>query len=176
MLLFLAMAAQSLGLQSITEDQVKAAYLFNFAKFIEWPADAFPAADAPLNFCTLGHSPVVDDLDSSLRSKSVGDHTIVVKHLHAVEEIKACHLVFLAAGANEQEQKLIQSAKGAPLLLVSEIPGFNHAGGTIEFVLEDGRLLFEVNMKAAESAHLKISSKLLTMARVTPSDEQRQDQ
>lgn len=175
-LLFLAMATQSPGIQSITEDQIKADYLFNFAKFIEWPADAFPAPEAPLDFCTLGHSPVVDDIDTSVRGKSIGDHTIVVKHLHAVEEMKDCQLVFLAAGANKQEQKLIQSAKGAPLLLVSEIPGFSHAGGTIELIMEDGKLLFEVNLKAAESAHLKISSKLLTMARITPSDEQRQGQ
>jgi hypothetical protein len=176
MLLFLTVAAPSFGTQSITEDQVKAAYLFNFAKFIEWPADAFPAANAPMNFCTLGHSPVVDEIDASVRGKNIGDHTIVVKHLHAVEEMKDCHLVFLAAGASKQEQKLIQAAKGAPLLLVSEIPGFSHAGGTINFVMEDGRLLFEVNVKAAESAHLKISAKLLTMARITSSDEGQQGQ
>jgi len=175
-LLFLALAAPSFGAQSVSEDQVKAAYLFNFAKFIEWPPEAFSAANAPMNFCTLGHSPVVDEIDASVRGKNIGDHTIAVKHLHSVEEMKDCQLIFVASVANKQQQKLIQAAKGTPVLLVAEIPGFSRAGGTINFIMEDGRLLFEINLQAAASAHLKISSKLLTMARITSQDEVKQGQ
>jgi hypothetical protein len=158
--------------QSATEDQVKAAYLFNFAKFIEWPAEAFATTDATVNFCTLGRSPAADELYSSVRGKKLNGHVINVQILHGPEEIKGCHLIFLAAGANKQQQKLLQAAKGSPILLVAEAAGFARAGGMINFVLEDGKLLFEINVKAAELSRLKISSKLLTLARlVSPSDE-----
>lgn len=162
--------------QSATEDQVKAAYLFNFAKFIEWPAEAFDKSDAPMNFCALGRSPVVDELDSSVRGKSVNGHTITLKHLQGPEDLKGCHLFFLAPGAGKQQQKLLQAAKGLPVLLVAETPGFARAGGTINFVMENGRLLFEINIKAAENAHLKISSKLLALARIVSPDEERRGQ
>jgi hypothetical protein len=160
--------------QSVTDDQVKAAYVFNFAKFIQWPAEVFATADAPMNFCVLGRSPVVDELDSSMTGKSVNGHAIVVKHLHGPDEIKGCHLIFLAASAGKQQQKLIQAAKGSTVLLIAETPGFAHAGGTINFIMENGRLIFEVNISAAESAHLKISSKLLALARIVSPTEERQ--
>jgi hypothetical protein len=159
--------------QSVTDDQVKAAYIFNFAKFIEWPPQVFSASGAPMTFCVLGRSPVVDELDSSMGGKSINGHTIMVKHLHAPDEIKDCHLIFLAASAGKQQQKLIQAAKGSAVLLVAETPGFARSGGTINFITESGRLLFEVNINAAESAHLKISSKLLALARIVSPTEER---
>jgi hypothetical protein len=162
--------------QSATEDQVKAAYLFNFAKFIEWPAEAFDKPDAPINFCALGRSPVVDELDSSVGGKSLNGHTIMIKHLHGPEEIKGCHLLFLSASAGKQQQKLLQAASGLPVLLVAETAGFARAGGTINFMMESGRLLFEINIKAAENAHLKISSKLLSLARIVSPNEERHGQ
>jgi hypothetical protein len=115
-------------------------------------------------------------LDSSVRGKSINGHTIMVKHLHGPEEIKGCHLVFLAVSAGKQQQKLLQAAKGSSVLLVAETSGFARAGGTINFIMEDGRLLFEINIKAAENAHLKISSKLLSLARIVPPNEERQGQ
>ncbi|HYL93470.1 MAG TPA: YfiR family protein [Alphaproteobacteria bacterium] len=162
--------------QSATADQVKAAYLFNFAKFIEWPAGVFDKADAPMRFCTLGRSPAADELDSTVRGKSINGHTIQVKHLRGPEEIKGCHLVFLAVSASKQQQKLLQTAQGSPVLLVAETPGFARAGGTIDFIWEDGRLLFEVNVNAAEGVHLKISSKLLALARIVLTAEEKQSQ
>jgi hypothetical protein len=162
--------------QSATEDQVKAAYLFNFAKFIEWPPEAFETADSALNFCTLGRSPVVDELDSSMLGKSINRHAIAVRHLRGPEDIKGCHLVFLAASAVKQQQKLVLAAKGSPMLLVAETPGFAQAGGTINFYSKAGRLLFEVNISAAENAHLKVSSKLLSLARIVTASEAKQGQ
>jgi YfiR/HmsC-like len=162
--------------QSVTDDQVKAAYLFNFARFIEWPADVFDKADAPMNFCALGRSRVVDELDSSIGGKNINGHTIMVKHLHGTDEIKGCHLVFLAASAGKQQQKLLQAAKGSSVLLVAETSGFARAGGTINFIMENGRLIFEVNINAAENSHLKISSKLLALARIVSPSEERQGQ
>jgi hypothetical protein len=171
-----AFSAAPVSAQSVTDDQVKAAYIFNFAKFIEWPPQVFTAKESPMNFCVLGRSPVVDELDSSIGGKSVNGHTIMIKHLRGPDEIKDCHLIFLAASAGKQQQKLIEAAKGLPVLLVAETPGFARSGGTINFITESGRLLFEVNINAAESAHLKISSKLLALARIVSPAEERQAQ
>jgi hypothetical protein len=151
--------------QSATENQVKAAYLFNFAKFVEWPEAAFDKPGSPMNFCLLGRGAVADEMDL-MQGKSVNGHTITVTHLHRPEEIKGCHLVFLAASAGKQQTKLLETATRLPILLVAETPGFARAGGTINFITENDRLLFEINIKAAESAQLKISSKLLTLAHV----------
>jgi hypothetical protein len=162
--------------QSVSEDQVKAAYLFNFAKFVEWPAEPFIATGSPITFCTLGRTRVADELDSSVRGKSIDGHVILIKHLRRLEDFKECRLVFLASSAGEQQQKLLQAAKGFPVLLVAETPGFTRAGGTINFITENGRLIIEVNVNAAESAHLKISSKLLALARILNSGAEKQGQ
>lgn len=175
-LLCIAFSVAAVSAQSVTEDQVKAAYLFNFAKFTEWPSEVFGKADAAMNFCLLGRSPVTDELDSSVRGKNIDGHMIVIRHLHAPEEIKGCHLVFLAANAGKQQQKLVHFAKGTPVLLVAETSGFARAGGTINFVVENERLVFEVNINAAENSHLKISSKLLALARIVPTEAERQGQ
>src|SRR4029077_7051142 len=129
-----------------------------------------------MNFCALGRRAGADELDSSVRGKSINGHTIVVKHMYGLEETRDCHLLFLAAGAGKQQQKLLQATKGSPILLVAEIPGFARAGGTINFIMENGRLLFEVNISTAESAHLKISSKLLALARIVGASEEKQAQ
>jgi hypothetical protein len=175
-LLSIALSAPSVSAQSATEDQVKAAYLFNFAKFIEWPPEVFDKPDAPMNFCLLGRSPVADEFDSSVRGKSISGHSINIKHLQSPADIKGCHLVFLAASAGKQQQKLVQLAKGTPVLLVAETAGFARAGGTINFIKENDRLVFEVNITAAESSHLKISSKLLALARIVVPGGERQGQ
>jgi hypothetical protein len=162
--------------QSVSEDQLKAVYMFNFAKFVDWPAETLRTADAPMNFCVLGRSPASDELDVSIRGKAVNAHIIAVRHLRGPEEIKDCHLVFLAASAGKQNLKLLQAARGLPVLLVSESPGFAKAGGAIDFLIEDGKVIFEVNQNAAETAHLKISSKLLALARIVSSTDERQGQ
>lgn len=162
--------------QSVSEDQLKAVYLFNFAKLVEWPVELFRTPDAPMNFCVLGRSPAGDALDASMRGEGVNEHIIAVRHLQRPEEIKGCHLVFLAAGAGKQQLKLLRAARGFAVLLVSETPGFARAGGAIDFVVEEGRLIFEVNTGAAEAAHLKISSKLLALARIVSSTDERQGQ
>jgi hypothetical protein len=163
------LAASASDMQGqVTADQIKAAYMFNFAKFIEWPAEALAGA-ASLNFCALGRSATVDEVDSLVSGKSINSRPIKIRHLGKPEEIKDCHLVFLAGSAGKQEQKLFQAAKGLPILLVGESPGFAHAGGTIGFLTENGKVLFEINISSAEEAHLKISSKLLALARIVSS-------
>ena len=157
--------------QAATEDQLMAAYVFNFAKFVEWPAELFPASNSAMNFCALGRSAAADEMDSAVRGQSVNGHPIKVRRLGSAEEIADCHLVFLASSAGKQQQRLFQAAKGRPVLLIGESPGFARAGGTIGFITEKGKVLFEINLNMAEEAHLKISSKLLSLARIVSSAE-----
>jgi hypothetical protein len=170
--IFAANAKEMPGQVVATEDQIKAAYMFNFAKFVEWPAEVFTAA-ASINFCALGRSAVADEMDSLVSGKSINGHAIKVRHLGRPDEIKDCHLVFLPSGAGKQEQKLFQAAKGLSVLLVSDAPGFARSGGMIGFITENGKVLFEVNPGSAEEAHLKISSKLLALARIVSSGTER---
>lgn len=155
--------------QSATEDQIKAAYMFNFAKFVEWPAEAFPPAASSLNFCAVGRSQTADELDSLVADKSINGHPIKVHRLGKLEEIKSCHVLFLATASGKQQQQVLQAARGLPILVVGDTPGFARSGGMIGFITENGKVLFEVNPASAEEAHLKISSKLLALARIVSS-------
>jgi uncharacterized protein DUF4154 len=169
-------AAHLPAAESATADQIKAAYLFNFAKFVEWPAEALPQGDSVVTFCALGLSPVVDELDSVLRGKTITGHRIALRRLQSPEEIAGCHIVFLAAGASKQQQRLLKAASGHPVLLVGDSPGFAQSGGAMNFVMESGKVLFEVNTSAVEGARLKMSAKLLALARIVATTKEGQGQ
>jgi hypothetical protein len=162
--------------ESATADQIKAAYLFNFAKFVEWPAEALPQSDSIVTFCALGLSPVVDELDSVLRGKTITGHKIALRRLQSPDEIAGCHVVFLTVGAGKQQPKLLKAASGHPILLVGDSPGFAQSGGAMNFVMESGKVLFEVNLRAVDGAGLKMSAKLLSLARIVASTKERQGQ
>ena len=152
--------------QTATEDQVKAAFVFNFVKFVEWPDAAFASGNSSLAICTLGHSATTDELQAIVHDKVIDGRKLEVQRLHAPEDVKRCQVVFVANSAAKQQKKLIEAAVGRPILLVAETPGFARAGGTIDLFVEKGRVGFEVNVTVAVSADLKISSKLLVLARI----------
>jgi hypothetical protein len=151
--------------QASSDDQIKAAYLFNFAKLAEWPATAHSAADSPLTFCLLGRSRVGDELESSVGDNKIAGRPLRIRHLQTGDELAGCHLLFIAGSASRQQQKIILQAKGKPVLIVGETPGFTALGGIIGFVQEGGRIGFEVNLAASEQANLTISARLLSIAR-----------
>jgi len=165
----LAVAAQA---QSATEYQVKAAFLFNFAKFVDWPADAFPTADAPLQICVLGPDPFGRDFEQIIVEKTVNGHRIEVAHPDALPQAKACQILFVAFSEKPQIRQILEGLKGASVLTVGDTPGFVQMGGIINFVLDDNRVRFEINQKAAELAHLKLSARLLTVAKLVLSGDQ----
>jgi hypothetical protein len=168
LLCLLAAAAQA---QSATEYQVKAAFLFNFARFVEWPADAFPSADAALQICVLGQDPFGRDFEQVIVDKTVNGHRIEIAHPDGVPQARACQILFIAASETTRLRTILLGLKGASVLTVGDTPGFAILGGAINFVLDDGRVRFEVNLKAAELAHLKISARLLTVAKVVLNGE-----
>jgi hypothetical protein len=152
--------------QSATEYQVKAAFLFNFAKFVEWPTDAFPSADSALQICVLGQDPFGRDFEQVIVDKSVNGHRIEVAHPEGVPQARACQILFISASEKSHLPSILQGLKGASVLIVGDLPGFASQGGAINFVIDDGRVRFEINLKSAELAHLKISARLLTVAKI----------
>lgn len=164
----LAAAARA---QSVTEYQVKAAFLFNFARFVEWPADAFPSADSALQICVLGQDPFGREFEQVIVDKAVNGHRIEIAHPDGVPQARACQIVFIAASEKARLVSILQGLKGTSVLIVGDTPGFAALGGAINFVIDDGRVRFEINLKAAELAHLKISARLLTVAKVVLNGE-----
>jgi hypothetical protein len=151
--------------QSATEYQVKAAFLFNFAKFVEWPAESFLNADAPLQICILGQDPFGRDFEQIVLDKTVDGHRIEIAHPEGVPQARACQILFIAPSEKSRMKQILQELSGTSVLTVADTEGFTKSGGIIGFVLDDSRVRFEVNLKAAGLAHLKLSARLLTVAK-----------
>jgi hypothetical protein len=148
------------------EYKVKAAFLFNFSQFVEWPAEAFPEAQTPLVIGVVGEDPFGAYLDEIVRGEKVKDHTLVVQRFHQVEEIKACHILFISQSETKHLEQILASLKGRSILTVGDAEDFAKNGGMIRFVAEKTKIRFRVNLVAAKAANLTISSKLLRPAEI----------
>ena len=148
------------------EYQLKAVFLFNFAQFVEWPAGAFPAPDAPLVIGVLGDDPFGPDLDETVKGEMVNNHPLAVRRFHRVEEIAACHILFIARPAESRLEEVLAGLKGRTILTVGDADRFAARGGMIRFVTDHNRIKLRINLAAADAAGLKISSKLLRPAEI----------
>ena len=147
-----------------SEYQVKAAFLYNFAKFVEWPPSSFSSPSAPLQICVYGRDPFGEELRNITSEKMVNGHKLEVHRAMNLEQARKCHILFVAfSGA--PVKSILESLRGASVLTVGDCQGFAEQGGMINFELVDGRIQFEVNRKAVDEAGLKISSKLLSVAK-----------
>jgi hypothetical protein len=159
----MALAAQA---QSAAEYQVKAAFLFNFTKFVEWPATVFPTSDARLQICILGEDPFGRDFEQSIVEKLVQGRRIEVAHPSGVPQARTCQILFISGSEKRRVRDILQELKGASILTVGDTPTFIQTGGIINFVVDQDRVRFEINMEAAELAHLKLSARLLNVAKL----------
>ncbi len=145
------------------EYEVKAAFLYNFAKFVEWPS----ASLAPsFRICVLGRDPFGVALSNIVQSKSISGRPIVRVQLQSPAEVRLCHVLFISQSDPEALKQVLERTRGLPVLTVGESADFLRLGGSINFVLEQDRVRFEINLESAERHHLKLSSKLLAVARV----------
>lgn len=144
------------------EYQVKAAFLLNFTKFIEWPNEAFTNERSPIAMCILGDDPFGSSLDQIVEGESVNGHKLAVVRLQQAPAPKSCQVLFI--GRSEKDTKIL-TGLGTGVLTVGESAGFLRGGGMIAFVVENRRVRFDINQTAVEAGQLKISSKLLTVAR-----------
>lgn len=158
-------AAQQGAAAAYGEYEVKAAFLYNFVRFVEWPQEAFAGAGEPLRVCVLGRDPFGETLDRALGGKTVQGRALEVLRVGGMGEARGCHVLFVGDPEGRDPGSLLVVLGDAAVLTIGEAPGFARAGGTIQFVIEESRVRFEINAGAAERAHLRISSKLLGLAR-----------
>jgi hypothetical protein len=145
---------------------VKAAFLFRFAQFVDWPADTFKQANAPFTYCTIGEDPFRGALERTLSGKAIGQRPLRVEHLNGAGKIDQCQVLFVG-GVQDKKQVAETLAKTGtmPILTVGEADQFAENGGAIGFCTENNKIRFEVNLDTAGKAGLKISAKLLALAK-----------
>lgn len=148
-----------------TEYQIKAAFLYNFAKFVDWPPAAFTDSKQLL-ICIYGPDPFGSVLDDALLGKSVGGRRVSLGRAMQFQGLGGCQVVFVSVAERESTTDLVNRMKGRAVLLVGESDDFAASGGTIQFTREDNHVHFVINPDAADRAGLKINSKLLALAKV----------
>jgi hypothetical protein len=168
-------AALSLNGES-AEYPVKLAFLYNFTKFVEWPADSYSDPGAPLAICIVGHDPFSPDIEGTLRTRTAWGHPVQVLSTKPAETLSMCHMVFIPVTEKDQAGRIVRNLRGSSTLTVGETDGFAAMGGIINLTVEKSAIHFEINRLAADRAHLKISARLLTLAKiVTEQDPGRKD-
>lgn len=162
----LCSAAGASEAQSPTEYQVKAAFLYNFAKFVEWPARSFPMAGAPFTLCVVGEDPFGSDLEEITQGKTVNERKLVTRRVKKTQEREPCHILFISPSEEERLGEILRAVGNSSVLTVSDIEKFSQSGGIIRFTQDGNKIRFEINLDAAERAGLRISSRLLKLARI----------
>jgi hypothetical protein len=151
--------------QALNEYEAKAAFLFNFLKFVDWPAQAFADDSAPLVIGIVGDDKSSERIEQLVNGKSANGRQVVVKRFPSFKQLTYCHLVFVRASERERLPQILSAARSGSLI-VGETDSFARWGGAINFSIEDGKIRLEINQKSAERAGLKISAKLLSIARI----------
>lgn len=172
-LLLVSGATQSVrGQTTLDEYQVKAAFLFHFAQLVDWPADTNGGGNHSLNFCVFDDDPQRHALQSTLEGKRIGERVLHVRQLSEPQNIPGCNILFLSRDEAPRQSAILRALHDQPILTVGETESFLSDGGMIRFHLEADRIRFDINLAAADSAHLKISSRLLLLATTVTGHQQ----
>ncbi len=148
------------------EYAIKAAFLFNFAQFVEWPTNVFAEADSPFVIGVLGANPFGKSLEEIVRGESIRGHPVQVRYLRADEPIADCTALFISQSENARLEAILQSLERKPVLTVSDVERFARRGGMIRFVNQQNKIRFTINPEAAKNAGLSLSSKLLRLGEI----------
>jgi hypothetical protein len=151
--------------QTVSDYEVKAAYLYSLAKFVDWPARTFPNAAAPMRFCVLNDHSFQSQLMQTVQGKSIAGHSIEVLQVRDAEQSRDCQVLFVNALQSREIRHIAEVLQGASVLTIGEKDGFLEDGGIVNFVLQNSRVQFEVNIRAANEGGLYVSSRLLKVAR-----------
>jgi len=157
-------AAASLGAQPTLEYNVKAALLLDFARFIEWPAGAFRDANAPIDVCVLGTNPFGDALERATQGETIDNRPIAARLVKGRADSAGCHLLFVPAGTESRAREMLQQAV-AHAVTVGESRRFEDMGGAVTLVIDGGRVGFTVNLRPVEERGIRISARMLQLAR-----------
>jgi hypothetical protein len=152
---------------SVSEYQVKALYLYYFAKFVDWPANSFSTKTAPMMIGIIGDDNFSSLVEEVTKGKTVQDHPLAVRHLKWSEDIRSCHILFIGSYESKRLAQYANVFQAAPILTITEIEEGYNDKGIMNLFMKSGKVQFEVNLTAAEKVQLHISSKLLRMAKIT---------
>ena len=171
-LLFAIGPAVSSAQSQADEYRLKAAFLFHFAQFVDWPADASGNAGTPFVICVVGEDPFHGDLEQLVKGKLIATRPVQVRHIKQLQDGQGCHVVFVGKDESNIPARIF-ALRHAPVLTVGESEDFLGQGGIIRLFVEDQKIRFDINQRAAETANLKISSRLLLLARAVVESERR---
>lgn len=152
------------GQRAVSENEVKAAFLLNFARFVEWPADSSDSEEKSLRIVVLGDDDLADAVSLVVAGKGVPGRPLVVDHVYRIEDAGECQILFVGASQDRNLEEIFEAVEERPVLTVGDSRRFVRLGGMIRFAISDGRLRFEVNLDAARAPGLRISSRLLGVA------------
>ena len=150
--------------QDVTEPALKAAFIYNFAKFTEWPAGVTPAGQ-PLVMCVLGDAAVGDALERAVKGRELAGRSMTVWRVAPVDPQRVCHVLYVSRVTAAQAAQAVAGVRDLPVLTISDAEGFSEQGGIAQFFFEHGQLRFSVDLACAKRARLQISSRLLTLRR-----------
>jgi hypothetical protein len=165
----LLMAWQGAALSGQTlwqEQRVEAAFLYNFAKFVEWPGDSGVSGSAPLTFCLMGAGPFQRAVEESLAGKTINGHLLVVRRIDGPEEAPSCQVAFIGWDEKKRLPEVLDALNGAAVLTVADFEQFASRGGMIQLIKEANKFRFAVNVDAVHRHGLRVSSRLLQLAEV----------
>jgi YfiR/HmsC-like len=145
---------------------IKAAYLYNFAMFVEWPSDAFATPDSPLLIGVVGADPFGWALERTVQGKRINKRRIVIDRVQSVQDARRCHIVFISVDDDTRVSEYSTKLNGLSVLLVGDSEDVLKQGASISFTVRDNKVGYDVNLDAAKRARLTVSSKLLNLARM----------
>jgi hypothetical protein len=166
-----AVAQYSEGGAISREYPLKALFLYNFGSYVEWPADAFPSPQSPFVIGVVGTAALDDTLNQIAATKKISGRKIVFQRFANAADVKPCQILFIARSVPEQERRrIIESLRNHPVLIVGESANFANEGASVNFFQDANKMRFEINLSASKQQQLKISSKLLAMAKIVQND------
>jgi len=169
LLLLVCSSARRVEAQDVTEVTLKGAFLFNFARFTEWPADALQP-DTTVSACVFGDRAVADAFAKTVKGKQLAGRAIAVTTIAANESIPPCHLLYLSSVAEARIAEIVSTLRDTPVLTVSDSDTFTKRGGIVQIFVESGKMKFRINSRSARRARLQLSSRLLALAEVVDED------
>jgi hypothetical protein len=152
--------------QIAQEYQVKAAFVYNFTKFVEWPPQSSNGPQVPFTICTLGKNPLVDALAEAVKGKRAAGRAIMMRAIKGKEEARGCHILFIGFSERKQLRSILDETSGRNVLTIGDMDGFTAEGGVINLKLDSEKIRIQVNLHAADKQQLQISSKLLGLAEI----------
>ena len=144
--------------------QVQAAYLYNFGKFVKWPALAPANQTGSFTICAFSDDPFAVVLESALAHETVAGKPVAVKRVTRIQDASACHILFIGSARGKDLKGILSALDDESVLTVSDIPDFSKRGGMIQFFLDGDRIRFEINLEGAQKSHLQFPSELLKVA------------